>query len=181
MEYCGRKDISDIKSTETFPGVMAIVEMPEMSFKDIENSENVVLLDGVKDPGNLGTIIRTADWFGVSSIILGKDSVDPYNEKTVRSTMGSIFRTNIFRSENSAKTIEKLKSVGFKVNALTMNGKNISELKTKGKNLYIFGSESHGIDKKIESLADSSYTIPGNGRAESLNLGVSVGIVLSKI
>lgn len=181
VEFCGRKDIDVIKTTETFPGVMAIVELPESDFDTIIESNAVIVLDGVKDPGNLGTIIRTADWFGIKAIVLSEESVDPYNEKCVRSTMGSIFRVNIFRAENLLQTVEDLKEDGYKIYGLSMEGKALETLKTPSKAAYIFGSESHGIRKELIQAADGLYAIPGNTEAESLNLSVAAGIVMWKI
>lgn len=181
VEYCGHKDIDAIKSTETFPGVMAIVELPDVELVDLEEKGTILALDGVKDPGNLGTIIRTADWFGVHAVLLSEDSVDPYNEKCVRSTMGSIFRVHIFKTFDLKETLKELKEKKWQLNTFTMSGKSLSQIK-KGENaVYIFGSESHGVSKEIEALCDEKYTIPGNTQAESLNLSIASGIVLWEI
>lgn len=181
IEYCGHKDIDAIKTTETFPGILAIVELPEVDMVDIEDEPVVLALDGVKDPGNLGTIIRAADWFGVKSIILSEDSVDPYNEKCVRSTMGSIFRVHIYKTFDLKKTLEELKADKWQLNTLTMTGKPLHQLKKGAKAVYVFGSESHGVSEEIEALCDERYTIPGNTKAESLNLSIASGIVLWEI
>ncbi len=180
IEFCGRKDIGSIKATETFSGVMAIVEMPEYTEEDIINNSPIVYLDNIKDPGNLGTIIRTADWFGVENILLSEDSVDPYNEKCVRSTMGSISRVKIIRSSDAIKSLNKLRDEEYNMSVLAMEGENISKMNNSNKTVYMFGSESHGLRKEIEKIGEK-YTIPGKGGAESLNLAVSVGIVLANI
>ena len=99
VEFCGRGDIKDIKTTDTFPGVLAIVNQPDFTIQDLTD-DKIICLDGIKDPGNLGTIIRTADWFGIKNILLSEDCVDVYNPKVVRSTMGSIFRMKIMESNN---------------------------------------------------------------------------------
>ncbi|HBU06474.1 MAG TPA: RNA methyltransferase [Candidatus Magasanikbacteria bacterium] len=179
VEFCGRKEVDDIKTTDTFPGVLAIVEQSEIELGDLEG--NIICLDGVKDPGNLGTIIRTADWFGIKNIILAEDCVDPYNPKVVRSTMGSIFRVNIFESEKIVRDLEHLKKAGYKLNGLVMNGTSLDKLKPGKNEVYILGSESHGIRPEVEKLLDKKYTIPGSGNAESLNVAVATGILLSKI
>lgn len=181
VEFCSRNDIVDIKSTETFPGIMAIVEMPEYSISDLINNKPIIFLDNIKDPGNLGTIIRTADWFGIPNILISKESVDPYNEKTVRSTMGSIFRTTILKADNALAQIDSLKKDGYRFNAFSLGGIELLKLKKDKKVIYGFGSESHGIRSEVQEIADCIYTIHGKGRAESLNLGVAVGIVLSQI
>lgn len=184
VEFCGRKDIGEIKTTDTFPGVLAVVQTNDIGLEEIAEG-TIVALDGVKDPGNLGTIIRTADWFGIKNILLAEDSVDPYNPKVVRSTMGSIFRTDIFESQNLATSLKLLKEkFGYTVVSLEMNGVNLPEkLGKKGieKNIFLFGSESHGVRPEIAKFVDTKYTIPGKGQAESLNVAVAAAIVMSRI
>ena len=179
IEYAGHKDIAAMKHTETFPGIMAVVAMPE-ELDDIDDS-TVIVLDRVNDPGNLGTIIRTADWFGINTIILSEGSVDPYNEKVVRSTMGSIFRAHIVQSHNIISDIEHLKETGYSIAALDMDGTPIQKSSIAEKQVLLFGSESHGVSDELRSLVDTSYTIPGKGQAESLNLAMSVGIALYQL
>lgn len=182
VEYCARQDIGQIKTTDTFPGVIAVVAQDEVGLEDIADGP-IICLDGIKDPGNLGTIIRTADWFGIKNILLSEDTVDPYNPKVARSTMGSIFRVNIFESNHLLGSIEWLKKKKYKFVGLAMDGVNLNkmELKNIKNTVFIFGSESHGIRPEVESLLDKKYTIPGRGGAESLNVAISVGILLSKI
>lgn len=175
VEYISPKTGRAISDTDTFPGVAAVIHMHEPA----EIDGPVVCLDHISDPGNLGTIIRTADWFGVQHIMLSEGSVDPYNPKVVRSTMGSLFRANIHRSDNVQQDLEKLIKSGYTIAALDMKGKPLRELPAGEKTVYLFGSESHGIRPELLQLA-TAYTIPGAGEAESLNLGVSVGIVLHR-
>ena len=180
IEFCGRKDISAIKSTDTFPGVLAIVAMPEHGLEDLLESDTVICIDGVKDPGNLGTIIRTMDWFGHKSLLLSEGSVDPYNEKVTRSTMGAISRVQIAQSDDLADDLSRLVDQGYELISLDMDGKDISKLKRKGKQVLVFGSESHGIRNEILEQT-TAYTIPKKGESESLNLAVAAGIVVAHI
>lgn len=187
VSFCGRKDIGDIKTTDTFPGIQAIVAARDVSLIDLDLSKPILFLDQISDPGNLGTIIRTADWFGVSNLVLSDGSVDLYNPKVVRSTMGSLFHITVFESHNALATLEHLKEKGYRIVGLDTKGKPIrsSSSATPGKpakkQVYIFGSESHGIRKEIISLLNETIAIPGQGRAESLNVGVAVGVVLFHI
>jgi len=178
VEFAGRKDIAAIKQTETFPGITAVVAMPEPEYDNIFDADTILVLDRINDPGNLGTIIRTADWFGVHTIILSEGSVDPYNEKVVRSTMGSIFRVHIIQTHNIVEMVETLKENRYSIAALDLAGTNIQKSKKTKKQALIFGSESHGVSDALKSLVDETYTIPGKGGAESLNLAVSVAIAL---
>jgi len=181
VEFCTTVDIKKIKTTDTFPGILAVVSQDDYSLDDILN-DSIICLDGIKDPGNMGTIIRTMDWFGINSIVLSEDCVDPYNEKVVRSSMGSIFRAKIFQSNDLITTLGNLKKKNeYSLTGLVMKGDSITKLSRKEKTVYIFGSESHGISEDIEKILDKKYTIPGTGKAESLNVGVSVGILLNQI
>ena len=182
VEFCARGDIGDIKTTDTFPGVLAVIAQPEVALENITNNQPIICLDGIKDPGNLGTIIRTADWFGIPNILLSEDSVDPYNPKLVRSTMGSLFRVKLCESQHLPTTLAALtEKHGYEIIALDMHSENIEKMRPSKKAIYLFGSESHGIRPSLESLISKRYTIQGTGRAESLNVGVSVGILLSKL
>lgn len=184
VEFCGRKDIGEIKTTDTFPGVLAVVTIDDIGLEEIASGP-IVALDGVKDPGNLGTIIRTADWFGIQNILLAEDSVDAYNPKVVRSTMGSIFRTQVFNSLHLATSLQTLKEkYGYRVVSLEMDGQNLPEklLKKDNENVvFLFGSESHGVRPELEKFIDQRYTIPGKGQAESLNVAIAAAIIMSRI
>jgi len=181
IEFYGRKQIEKIKTTETFPGVLAIVNQPEVFVEDLIESNNIICLDEVRDPGNLGTIIRTADWFGIRSIILSENCVELYNPKVVRSTMGSIFHVKIYKSNNLIDDLLQTQKKGYTLAGLTLSGEDISKINLKNKTIYILGSESHGIRPEIEKILDKRYTISGKGRAESLNVAVATGILCSRI
>lgn len=181
VSFCSKPEGDKIKSTDTFPGIMAIIKINKHSEDDLANKSPIILMDSVGDPGNLGTVIRTANWFGIQNILLSEDSVDIYNEKTVRSTMGSVFYTKIATSKNIIESVEKLKKKGYTIVALGLDGEDIKKLKPKSKSVYIFGNESRGIRPELLGLVDKKYTIMGGGPAESLNLGVSAGILMSKL
>jgi TrmH family RNA methyltransferase len=180
--YVNKSEANKIKTTETFPGVMAVVAKPEYSLDNIINNKPILAFDKISDPGNIGTIIRTADWFDINNILLSEDSVDPYNEKVVRSTMGSIFRSKIVISDKITKSIEILKKKGYSIVCMVMEGEDISTLKNNNKTVYVFGSESHGIREDLLKKADKKYSIKGNSnKVESLNVAVSAGILMNKI
>lgn len=187
VDFCSRKDIAEIKTTDTFPGVLAVVAAADTGLDEIAHGP-IIALDGVKDPGNLGTIIRTADWFGVHNVLLAEDTVDPFNPKVVRSTMGSLFRVAIFESLSLDHSLQTLKAkFGYKMIALDMTGTPLPTtlepvLKAAQKNMiFLFGSESHGLRPGLEKLIDTRYTIPGKGAAESLNVAVAAAIVMSRL
>ena len=135
-----------------------------------------LVLDTIQDPGNLGTIIRTADWFGIENIICSPACADMYNPKVVQSTMGSLARVNIFYIHleewlNENDTIKKY--------AAALNGKNINTLRSVKEAIIIIGNEGKGISDAVMNLVDEKITIPKIGEAESLNAAVATGIILA--
>jgi TrmH family RNA methyltransferase len=182
VEFCGRKDIGDIKTTDTFPGILAVVDSFEYTLTDL-SSGPIIALENVKDPGNLGTIIRTAEWFGITNVIISENSVDEYNPKVVRSTMGSIFRVKTYRTHSLYKELQELKSAeGYRILSLDLTGKPLpASISKSAHTIFLFGSESQGLSPELEELVDVRYTIPGKGKAESLNLAIATGILMSRI
>ncbi len=143
----------------------------------LKNSITLVL-DTIQDPGNLGTIIRIADWFGVKNIICSENCTDMYNPKVVQSTMGSLGRVGVFYT-NIAVWLQKNKEIN--IYAAALNGKNISELKGLTEGIIVIGNESKGISDEIMQLCTQKITIPKIGAAESLNAAVATGIILSHV
>ncbi|MFI5129746.1 MAG: TrmH family RNA methyltransferase [Chitinophagales bacterium] len=137
-----------------------------------------LLLDTLQDPGNFGTIIRTADWFGLSQVICSEDCADIYNPKVVQATMGSIARVNVFYTD-LVKWLEQQNEVPIYVTML--EGKDVTEMAPLNEGIIVFGNESKGIHQEIVQLANERITVRGKGKAESLNAAVAVGIVLSHI
>lgn len=180
------KDISD---TETPQGILAIIKMNEYSLNDVIgksskcgigiNKGNIVILDEIQDPGNMGTIIRTADAAGFSGIITSKGCVDPYNPKVLRSTMGSIFHIPIFLCNNLTETLAKIKTNGIRIYAAHLEGsKNYYEVDMTQNTAVIIGNEANGISSESISMADEFIKIPMPGRVESLNASVAAGILM---
>ncbi len=137
-----------------------------------------LVLDTIQDPGNLGTIIRTADWFGIENIICSPACADMYNPKVVQSTMGSLARLNMFYTS----LVEWLQeNNGIKKYAAALNGKNINNIKTIQEGIIIIGNEGKGISDAVMNLVDEKITIPKTGEAESLNAAVATGIILARL
>lgn len=154
-------------------GILAIVSQPDNSNVSYKN-DLIVVLDNIQDPGNLGTIIRTADAAGLDQILVTKNSVDAYNPKVIRATMGAIFRVNVIEIED----IEKLKENGFTIIATSLQGnKSIFEVQYK-KSAIIIGNEANGVSKRLLDNADIKAKIPMRGRAESLNASVAASVII---
>ncbi|MEO6719192.1 MAG: RNA methyltransferase [Ferruginibacter sp.] len=135
-------------------------------------------LDTIQDPGNLGTIIRIADWFGIHDIVCSQNCVELYNPKVVQSTMGSLGRVNVVY-ENIVNLLEQHKTI--KSIAAALDGRNIKDFDKLKEAILIIGNESKGISTEILEMADEKITIPKIGGAESLNAAVAAGIILSHI
>ena len=171
------KELQRISSLTTSNEVLAVVEQKKLQLVDL-NSQLNIAIDKIQDPGNLGTIIRTADWFGIQNIICSEDTVDLYNPKVLQATMGSFFRMNIiytdlakFFSENSALSIY----------GALLDGENIYQKKLNPEGaILLMGNESKGISKTIEPLITEKISIPNFGKAESLNVATATGIICSE-
>ncbi|MEZ5015855.1 MAG: RNA methyltransferase [Flavipsychrobacter sp.] len=132
-----------------------------------------IALDRLQDPGNMGTIMRIADWFGIDNIVASPDCVDIYNPKVVQSAMGAHIRVNVYTEELSSF----LDNVNRPIYAAVLNGENIHTVEKKGEGVILIGNESKGLDSVLIEKATHKITIPKLGGAESLNAGVSAGIV----
>ena len=165
--------LSTTKSPQPYIGICNFIQNNHLYEKDF-----ILLLDNINDPGNLGTIIRTAHAFGVKDIIL--KGVDIYNPKIVRSTQGAIFNINIVNNVNLIETVTKLKNDGFKIiGSLLKDSIDYNKVEIKDKKLVlIFGNESHGINQDLINLLDYKVYIPI--KFESLNVAIACGILLSK-
>ena len=139
----------------------------------------VIVLDGISDPGNLGTIIRCAEWFGISEILCTKDCVELYNPKVVQATMGSIFRTNL-NYLAASEMGEMLRENNYTIVGAEMNGTSLFEYKFSKSTALVMGSESHGIREEMKKELSASITIPGTGKAESLNASVACSIMVAE-
>ena len=173
------KDLAQISSFKTPNDVMLLLKQKaEIDFLEVHSSVVVLALDGIKDPGNLGTIIRLADWFGVGHILCTSDSVDQYNPKVIQSAMGSISRVNIHYGD-LVHMLTQLKS--HKIYACDLNGESIYDASFNEKTILIMGSESHGISNEVLKMVDCTITIPSlsNTGIDSLNVASATAISLS--
>lgn len=165
------KSISDLKSTPRLLGVSKYINKNELGNK-------IVILDSIQDPGNAGTIIRNSVAFGIDTVVFSKDSVGPYNEKVLRSTGGMIYNINIVISDIE-EVINKLKKDNIKIIGTSLNkSKSLEDIDLYSKYAIIFGNEGNGVNPKILDLCDEVLRIDMDNKCESLNVGVSSGIVL---
>ena len=180
LEIIKNQDLEKITDTKSPQGVAAVFEIKENKFelKQLSNDNLIVYLDNISDPGNVGTILRTCDWFGVKNVLISSNSAEYLNPKVVRSSMGSIFHLNIF--ENGEKYLMDCKNNGFKVICSDLNGQSIFNYKQAGKAVLVLSSESAGPSHDVLNIADERITIPGKGKAESLNVASAAAIIIAE-
>lgn len=166
--------LKQLCSTENPQGIVGVINMQN---KELKSGELVVLVDKVQDPGNMGTIIRTAHAAGAAGIVMTKGTVDIYNDKTLRSTMGSIFYIPIVE-DDSLDFVKSLKKEGYKLVVSSLQGKNnFFEENLQGKVMIAVGNEGNGVSDEVYDIADIKVKIPMPGEAESLNVAVATSIM----
>jgi len=175
--------MEQISDTATPPGVIAVCQMPRYKLEDVFLSNKMVLvLDRVQDPGNLGTIIRTADAAGIGGIIALTGTVDAYNPKVVRSAMGSLFHVPLVENVSEADFLEYAAKHHYVTVATAVeNGESIFAAGHLDKVAVIVGNEANGVSASLLKLADKRYYIPMKGRAESLNVAMAAGIIMFEL
>ena len=178
------KGMKAISNFQSLPHVMALAEIPNHPYHPDEVAGTLSLvLNGIQDPGNLGTILRIADWFGVSHLLCDRDCASIYNPKCVQASMGAIFRVHAYYLDLPA-AISQLKAKGMPVFGTFLDGENIYTSPLPSQGLIIMGNEGKGIAENIGQLADFRLTIPNftptGASSESLNVGVATGIILSE-
>jgi TrmH family RNA methyltransferase len=170
------KRISDTKAPQ---GIAAVLKKKSATFSPSRiNDKILVYLENISDPGNLGTIIRNCDWFGIKNILLSKESAEMYNPKVLRSSMGSGFHLNIFE-DITLKEITHLKKSGYSFICSDTEGKNIFDIKWNDKIILFLSNESEGPSQELLSITDHKITIPRKGKAESLNVASASAIMLA--
>ena len=176
--YVTDKIFSAITQVTNPQGVMAIIEKNAENQQIDYTQDIIIALDNVQDPGNLGTILRTVDSIGLNQIIVSKDTVDAFNSKVVRSTMGAIFRVKIIEVENLIQTIKEMRKHHFKLLVTSLQTENSIYDIEFNKKIIVIGNESNGVSKEIQDMADEKTKIPMLGKTESLNASVAAGVVM---
>ncbi len=178
------KVLNSLSALKTADSGFAVVKIPAPVFEPGILSDNLTLaLEGIRDPGNLGTIIRSAEWFGIRHIICSADTVDVYNPKVIQATMGSVFYVNIYYVNNLTVTLHDLQKQNFSVAIADMQGTNITDYSITQPQILVLGNESNGIGDEIRQLADVAYSIPRfpetSRRPESLNVANAAAILIA--
>jgi TrmH family RNA methyltransferase len=172
------KSISD---TQTPQGILCLVQSPQYELEDLLRGADthLLILESVQDPGNLGTMLRTGEGAGITGVIMNQTTVDIFNPKTIRSTMGSIYRVPFYVSDNLAETVAALKQRDISVYAAHLKGKrSYEEPDYTGACAFLIGNEGNGLSDEIAGLADTYIKIPMEGKVESLNAAISASLLM---
>jgi len=172
------KSISD---TQTPQGIMAVVGMPDYSLEELLSGDrtHLLILESIQDPGNLGTMVRTGEGAGVTGIIMNKTTVDLFNPKTIRSTMGSIYRVPFFVTEDLEDTMKELQAKGIALYAAHLKGEHAYDEEDYTRACgFLIGNEGNGLSDEIANLADTYIKIPMEGQVESLNAAISATLLM---
>ena len=168
-----------ISDTKTPQGVLSVIKQPFYSLDDmIKEGKLYVILEDIQDPGNLGTIIRTAEGAGVSGVIMSKGCVDIFNPKTIRSTMGSVYRVPFVYTDDLKETITKVKEKKIEVFAAHLKGKKNYDDIIYRRAAFLIGNEGNGLSEETAALADTYIRIPMEGQVESLNAAVATAVLM---
>ena len=171
-------ELKKISSLSTAHSVVAVFEKRKQNFNIETRGKITLALDTIQDPGNLGTIIRIADWFGLTDIVCSVGCADMYNAKVVQSTMGSLGRVNIVYTDLTEWLKENKKT---KIYAASLEGNVLKSLGKLNEGIIIIGNEANGVSDEVMKLVNEKITIPKTGVAESLNAAVAAGIILSHV
>lgn len=184
VEILSDKVFSHVSDTQTPQGILCIVRQQKHDFEELLSHENahILVLDNLQDPGNMGTIVRTAEGAGVTAIFMSKDCVDIYNPKTIRSTMGSIYRVPFAYVEDTLDLLQKLKESGVKVYAAHLDGKqNYDQENYIEKTAILIGNEGKGLREEVALQADIWVKIPMCGQVESLNAAIAAALFMYEV
>ena len=176
--YVTNKVFDSITEVMNPQGILAIIEKQSKEIQIDDKQDIILALDDIQDPGNLGTILRTADSIGLTQILVSKGTADCYNPKVVRSTMGAIFRVKIIECEDLVKTLKEIKKHKFEIVVSSLQTDNSIYDINYHKKVIVIGNEANGVKKEIQDLADKKIKIPMLGKTESLNASVATGIIL---
>jgi TrmH family RNA methyltransferase len=177
-------DLMRMSNFKTPNQVIAVAKYKRSKFEPIDiKNKLTIALDVIQDPGNMGTIIRLADWFGIENIICSNDSVELYNPKVIQSTMGAFIRVNVFHTDLS-KFLKTAKNAGISIYGAFLDGENIYKTELKSTGIVVMGNESKGISPEIAEFVSNKLSIPSfsilSSKTESLNVAVATAVICSE-
>lgn len=176
--YVTSKVFKYLTEVQTPQGILAVIGKTPKDQEIDYTQDIIVVLDGIQDPGNLGTILRTVDSIGLTQILVSKETADSFNPKVVRSTMGAIFRVKVIECENLQEKLKEIKKHKYKIVVSSLQTENsLYDIKLN-KKVIVVGNEANGVSAEIQEMADEKIKIPMLGKTESLNASVATGVML---
>jgi len=175
------REIARISDVQTSQGILAVARTMLFPETELSTCRRILVLDGIQDPGNAGTIIRSAAWFGVDAVLSGPDTVDFFNPKTVRAAMGGLWDVRLSRTDDLAAELSVLHEAGFALYGADLGGVGMDEWQIHTPSVLVLGSEAHGLSASVRAMLDERITIVGAAGArgaESLNVAVAAGILM---
>jgi RNA methyltransferase, TrmH family len=181
-EIISEKEFQKIQATVNSPGIIGVFKKKTSTAStNAIKGKLIAALDRINDPGNVGTIIRNADWFGVKEILLSENCADIYNPKTIRASAGSTFHLHMMIENNVILLLSSLKQKGYRILCADITGKNIYQYKISEKVIIVFSNEANGPSKELLAIADEIVTVTKKGKAESLNVASASAVILSEL
>ena len=180
-EIVKSSDFEKLCDTKNPQGIIGVFHFKHQNKPAFENENLIVAMESISDPGNVGTIIRNCDWFGVKNILLNPDCAEVYNPKVIRASAGSIFHLNIFQEKDFYNVLKDQKKNGFVVLCADLSGENLYTFTYNKKAILVLANEANGPTKELLEICDSKITIPRIGKAESLNVASASAVILSTL
>ncbi|MBX2846249.1 MAG: RNA methyltransferase [Saprospiraceae bacterium] len=177
IQIVSNKILAEISGQSTPDGILALAKMPQYDLPQLPTHQWIIVLDHLQDPGNLGTILRIADWFGIEHVICSSNCVDVYNSKTIQATMGAIARVKTHYTDLNAF----LSNTTLPIYATAMAGQSIYQLTELQPGIILIGNEANGIQQPYLDMSTATISIPKRGGGESLNAAIATGIVVSHL
>lgn len=175
------KEFQKISSTKNPQGIIAVfVKSSDKSTSTFDNSK-IIALENISDPGNVGTILRSCDWFGIKTVLLSKDCAEIYNPKVIRASMGAIFNLRVIVDVDLIETICELKEKNYKSYFADMNGEDYRDISYNEKFILTLCNEAFGPSAELKNVCDKAVTIPKIGKIDSLNVSAAAAVILSQI
>jgi len=182
FEVISNKEFQKVQSTVNSQGIVGVFKKkPSKSISDRFYGNLIVVMDGINDPGNVGTIVRNADWFGVKEILLSRSCADVYNPKAIRASAGSLFHLTIIHDDNLIHSLNSFKQKGYRILCADISGNNVYQYEKGKQEIIVFSNEAKGPTTELQNITDERITVPKKGKAESLNVASASAVILSEL
>lgn len=180
LEIISNQEYSKITSTKNPQGIAAVFLIPP-KLREIKDDRLIICLENISDPGNVGTILRSCDWFGIKSVLLSRDCADIYNPKVLRASMGAVFNLSIIDEVNLYDELDRLKERSYKLYYADMRGIDYKNIKSNEKKVITFCNEAFGPSDILRNISHTAITIPKKGSIDSLNVSAAAAVILSQL